>query len=279
VDRVVGSLADPEALERLVDGVGTVVHLAGVVRAAREDQFDAGNRRGTANVVDAMRSAAKSARLLQISSLAAVGPSPAPEGIGPETEPAPVSWYGRSKLAAEREARRWGDGGGWVILRPPAIYGPRDTDVFEFFRLASRGVVAVPGGERWLTVAWVGDVVRSVLAAATGEADRVFHVGEPEPLRLDDLVATLCSTGGVRARVVRMPPAVVKGAGVIGSALQRLGLRRIALTSDKSRELLARHWASRTADSLAAIGLEDLTPFREGAKISWMWYRQRGWLG
>ena len=278
VQWIPGSLSDTASLQRLVEGAGTVVHLAGVLRAARERDFDTGNRVGTSNVVSAMREVAGSARLVHVSSLAGVGPSPTPEGIGPEAEPAPISWYGRSKLGAEREARMWTEGGGWMILRPPAIYGPRDSDVFEFFRMANRGLVALPGGERWLTVAWVGDVVRSILAATAAEANCLFHLGEPDPLLLDDLIAKLCDAGGVRARVVRVPPALVSGAGAIGSALQRLGLRRLALTSDKSRELLARHWTARTADSLEALGISASTPFHEGAAEAWLWYRNQGWL-
>jgi len=275
---VVGALNDQQALRRLVKGAGTVFHLAGVLRAGRESDFDTGNRVGTANVVAAMREVAESARLVHVSSLAAAGPSPAPDGIGPENEPAPISWYGRSKLAAEGEARKWNDGGGWVILRPPTIYGPRDSDVFEFFRMASRGLVALPGGERWLTVAWVGDVIRSALAATTAEAGSLFHLGEPNPLLLDELIAKLCDAGGVKARVVRVPQSLVSGAGAIGSALQRLGWRRLALTSDKSRELLARHWTARTADSLESLGIRTSKPFHEGAETTWDWYRNQGWL-
>lgn len=275
---VAGTLADLGSLKQLVEGAGTVVHLAGVLRAARESQFDAGNRQGTANLVDAMREAAGSARLVQISSLAAVGPSPTPHGVGPESEPAPISWYGRSKLAAEHEAARWSGSGGWSILRPPAIYGPRDTDVFEFFRMASRGVVALPAGERWLTVAWVGDVVRSIVAAAAGGVRGICHLGDPEPVRLDDLVRTLCEAGGVRPRVVQVPPLLVTGVGAAGSILQRLGMRRIAMTVDKSRELLASHWTARTAESLENLGISGSKPFPEGARITWAWYRDQGWL-
>ena len=52
---VVGALNDQQALRRLVKGAGTVFHLAGVLRAGRESDFDSGNRVGTANVVTAMR--------------------------------------------------------------------------------------------------------------------------------------------------------------------------------------------------------------------------------
>jgi nucleoside-diphosphate-sugar epimerase len=273
---VTGALGDVDSLRRLVSGAGTVFHLAGVLRAGYEREFDVGNRQGTANLVSAVRADADSARLVQVSSLAAVGPSSEPGGLGPEAEPAPISGYGRSKLGAEMELRQ--DTGWWTIVRPPAIYGPRDTDVLEFFRMANRGVVALPAGERWLTVAWVGDVVRATVAAAAGEAGRLYHLGEAEPVRLDRLIEALCDAGDVGARVVQLPHALVMGAGAVGSALQRLGWRRFALTLDKSRELLARHWTARTADSLHALGLGETTPWEQGAKITWSWYRERGWL-
>jgi nucleoside-diphosphate-sugar epimerase len=235
VEWIEGSLQAPESLRRLVEGVGTVLHLAGVVRAGRERDFDAGNRQGTANLVGAIGEAAAPVRLVYLSSLAAAGPSPEPAGVGPEVAPAPISWYGRSKLAAEREVREAVIECDWSIVRPPAVYGPRDTDVFEFFRMAARGFVAIPGGERWLTVAWVGDIVRAVLAGAVCNPGGIFHVGGPEPLLLERLVQSLGRAGGVTARVVKLPPALVSSAGAIGSILQRIGWRRVALTRDKSR--------------------------------------------
>ena len=279
VEWVPGSLEDAAALRRLVGGAGTVFHLAGVLRAGSEAEFDRGNRNGTANLVAALQEAAPRARLIQVSSLAAVGPSAEPAGVGPEAEPLPISSYGRSKLAAEFEVRGLNETAWWVIVRPPAIYGPRDTDVFEFFRMAGRGLVAVPAGERWLTVAWVGDVVRAVIAAAAGQPRRVFHLGDPEPILLGTLISQLCAAGGVAPRILGIPSLVVTGAGAIGSALHRVGWRRSPLTRDKARELLARHWTARTADSLSDLGIDRLTTFSDGAARSWVWYRAQGWVG
>jgi nucleoside-diphosphate-sugar epimerase len=276
---VEGSLEDSDALERLVADAGTVLHLAGVVRAHSAAEFNAGNQRGTAHLTRAVRKAAPSARVVHVSSLAAAGPSTDPDGVAPDVEPGPISDYGRSKLAAELEIRGLGDDVWWTIVRPPAIYGPRDTDVFEFFRMASRGLVALPAGERWVTVAWVGDVVRSILAAAvTAQPYGLFHLGEPHPMRLGKLVAVLAEQGGVRARVVRVPQALVTSVGAAGSLFHLLTRRTSALTLDKTRELLARHWTAQTSDSLRKLGLTQGTPFDEGVKITWRWYRDRGWI-
>lgn len=276
-DAVRGGLDDLGALGELVAGCGTVIHLAGLVRSASEGRFDRVNRVGTENLVAALGRVAPAARLVHVSSLAAVGPSREPAGSAPEDGPHPISAYGRSKLAGEAAARA--HAGPWVILRPPAVYGPRDIDVLHFFRMVARGLVPIPGGERWVSVAYVADVVRGVLAAAAGNADgRVLHLGEPEPMAMTDLVRALAASGGLRVRVVEVPGAAVRLLGLGGDVLQRLGMARIALTSDKARELLARHWSARTAASLTALGMPGFVPLAAGAAETWAWYRRHGWI-
>jgi nucleoside-diphosphate-sugar epimerase len=276
---VPGSLTDQRALQQLVDGAGTVLHLAGVVRAGRAAELDRGNRIGTANLVAAIRETAPAARLVHVSSLAAAGPSSAPEGVGPEVVPRPISCYGRSKLAAEAEVQSLGDSTWWTILRPPAIYGSRDTDMFELFRMAARGWLAAPAGERWLTIAHVADVVRAIMAAAAGDQPHLcYHLGEPQPYRHTELMQLVAEAGAVRARQVQVPGVLVTATGLCGSFLHQLGFKRITITRDKAREILARHWTARTTDSLAALGLGEQIRFIDGARQTWAWYRRQGWI-
>jgi len=278
VDAVPGTLEDAAALGRLVEGAGTVFHLAGVLTADRAEDFDRANRDGTARLVEAV-DAASAARLVHVSSQAAVGPSSDPAGVGPEATPSPVSDYGRSKLCGERAVAALGAAAWWVIVRPPAIYGPRDTDVLEFFRMASRGVAIVPSGERWITVAHVADVVRGLLAAAASESSgRTYHLGEPEPRRLDQMLHDLAAAGGKKVRVVPLPAATVGAVGAVAGLLRRTGLVHSPLTRDKAREIVARHWTLRTADSLRDLGLEAPIPFPDGARSTWAWYRRQEWL-
>jgi len=277
LDTVTGDLRDRTALEALVDGAAVVVHLAGRVRAPRDGDFDLANRVGTENLVAAAHSAARGARLVYVSSLAAAGPSPDPEGLEPDAEPAPISAYGRSKLAGERAVRTCGLA--WVVVRPPIVYGPRDIDVFQFFRFASLGVAPIPAGERYASVAYVSDVVRAAVAALSGRADgRVLHLGEPRPWGLDEMIRTIAAAGEVRVRVVRLPATFVKIAGGIGNMLQGVGFRNVAMTADKAREMVARHWSARTESSLVALGLTGAVPLRAGAAATWRWYRANGWL-
>jgi nucleoside-diphosphate-sugar epimerase len=274
---VQGGLEDRDAVAALVAGCGAVIHAAGLVRGARAAQFDRTNRVGTESLVEAIRDKAPTARLVHLSSIAAAGPSAEPLGKRPDDPPNPVSAYGRSKLAGEAAVRR--RGGSWVILRPPAVYGPRDRDILQFFRFAACGVVPIPSGERFLTVAFVADVVRAILAALAGAADRqTLHLGEPVPRTLRTMVGVLAETGGVRARCAPVPPVLARVTGLGGDLLQLLGIRGVTLTTDKVRELVARHWSARTEESLLALGLEGFVPFEAGATTTWAWYRDHGWV-
>lgn len=277
IEVVTGDLESPKALEQLIAGCPVVVHLAGVVRAGRPTVFDRVNRQGTEAVLAATRSNPR-CHVVLVSSQAAAGPSPSSAGRSPEDPATPVSAYGRSKLAAEELVRRR-SGSAWTIVRPPAVYGPRDVDVFQFFRLAARGVVPVPAGERWVTMAHVTDVVRGTLRASSGLAAReVLHLGHPTPMTIRELVRRLAEAGGVRVRVLSLPPWVVRVAGLSGNLLQFMGRRSVAMTSDKARELLARHWTLETEGSMAALGLDGAVPFAAGAAAAWDWYRAEGWL-
>jgi nucleoside-diphosphate-sugar epimerase len=279
VEWVCGTLADVPALESLIAGARTVFHLAGVVTADNAAGYDQGNRVGTETVLGVVRDRAPNARFVLVSSLAAVGPSDDPGGLDPDATPAPISDYGRSKLAAEEATRQWGGDGWWSIVRLPAVYGPRDIGVFEFFKMIRRGIALIPAGDRWVSVIHVADAVRGILAAASPSLPRrVFHLAEPESYRMADLIAQLAEAGDRRAKILRVPTPMVATIGTVSSALRVLGLHRGALTRDKAREIAARHWTVRSSTSLDELGLEITVPFSEGARATWAWYRSHGWL-
>ncbi len=272
-----GHLSDHAALGDLVRGAGTIIHLAGVLRAGRDSDFMVGNHEGTKNLIEQVSATAKEAHFIYISSQAALGPSPSITGFKPDVNPQPISCYGRSKLAAEQVVRSFK--GRWTIIRPSAIYGPRDSDIFETFKLAARGLLVLPNGDRWLTVAYVSEVVRMILAAAASErSQQTYHAGCENCISLEVMLRQLAMAGGVRSRVVRLPDWFFRAAGMAGSVLQRLGMRRLPLTRDKAVEILARHWVHQTKDCHDALDLDDEIDFGKNAFTTWRWYREVGWI-
>ncbi|MEL6486804.1 MAG: NAD(P)H-binding protein, partial [Pseudomonadota bacterium] len=129
VEWVQGTLQDTAGLAQLVRGSDAVLHIAGLTNTPDPAEFEAANVTGTANVIAAMKEEGAH-RLVFVSSLSAREPG--------------LSQYGASKARAEELVAA--SGFDWTTVRPPAVYGPRDVDMFELFRSAKMGVVPLPPG-------------------------------------------------------------------------------------------------------------------------------------
>ena len=130
VSLVEGDLDDNAALQQLVSGAAAVIHAAGAVRGSSQQDFDHINVTGTAHLLAAITAQAEPPRLLLLSSLAAREPG--------------LSWYAASKRAGEALLGSHPDLD-WLVLRPPAVYGPGDREMLPVFEAMARGIAPVPG--------------------------------------------------------------------------------------------------------------------------------------
>src|SRR5215211_6659999 len=144
---------NPDDFCRAVQNVDVVVHAAGITRARQPEDYYSVNAGGTRRLAAAaLRSGVR--RFVLISSLAA---------RGPDGHDHPESDYGRSKLEAETHLLALGGRMETVVLRPAAVYGPRDTDLLPLFRIARAGWLLVPSGAGPLQPVYAEDVARAAL--------------------------------------------------------------------------------------------------------------------
>ena len=168
IRKVDGDLRDAESLARAVAGQDAVYHLAALVRAARVGQFHQVNCEGTAHIARACAAATTPPVMLLVSSIAAAGPSTPDRQRRESDPPAPVSNYGRSKLAGEQAARQWAKSLPLTIVRPPVVFGESDAGTYEMFLPIARcGLHFVP---TWRThrvsMLHADDLAHSIILAA-----------------------------------------------------------------------------------------------------------------
>src|SRR5262249_50713747 len=157
-----------------LDGVDTIYHVAGLTFARRPQDYFAVNHKGTeALVAAALARRGDIAKLVYISSLAAVGPSPDGQPVDEATETRPISPYGRSKLLGEEAVRAAGDLLNVTIIRPPAVYGPRDYAIYEFFKAIARGIAPRIGRtEMTVSLVHVRDLAEGIVLGAEIDGSR-----------------------------------------------------------------------------------------------------------
>lgn len=282
VETTPGDLNDRAGLARAVEGVDVVVHMAALTHAGSEAEYARVNVEGTRALVEAVLEARpRPRRLVYLSSQAATGPSLDGRPVGRHETPRPLTAYGRSKLAGEavcREAER--EGIEVVVLRAAAVYGPRDRDLFHFFRLASWGVLPVPTGPaRPLQLVYAPDLARALVRAieASG-ASGVYHVAEPRAYPWVEVTRRVAEAIGGRARVVNVPASAIRAAAAMSETFGRLGGGVGIFNRDKARELLAPGWLCETDAAREELGFEAPTPLAAGLAATARWYRENDWL-
>ncbi len=255
-----GTLEDEDALARLVEGADLVIHLAGLVKARRAQEFFAVNEQGTARLLRAMeRAAAPDARLLLVSSLAA-----REAALGP---------YGASKRAGERVVEESLPPARWTILRPPALYGPGDREMLPLWRAAGRGLLPAPGGARQrISLLHVADLVRLIEGwcapgTASRLAGRIFEIDDGHGgYDCHELADVLSRVWKRRVRVLPLPRAVVTAAAHAGEGLARLRGRAAMLSRHKLPELLHPDWAVPAMDETLLAHWRPRIPAEEGIR-------------
>ncbi len=288
VATVRGDLDDPASLAAAMTGVDVVYHVAGVTKALDEAAFRRTNERGVANVVEAAARFATPPVVVLVSSLAAAGPSPDARRPRDETvPPSPRSAYGRSKLAGEEVARRRAADLPLSIVRPPIVYGPRDKDVLELFRLARRGIVPQVGfSEKRFSAVHVADLARALrLAGRSGERVEgdtpgrgVYFVSDLSTWSWRDLAHAAGAGQGRRPWVLPLPASLSFAAGVVGEIVGRATGRPWIVNLDKAREGRAAHWTCDAGKAAAQLGFTPHFRVPEGFADTANVYRASGWL-
>lgn len=276
-----GSVTDPASLREALSGITHVIHCAGTTKALRLSEFDAVNRGGTAHLVDALAAQpGQIRRLILVSSLAACGPGTAKAPARETDTPHPVSEYGRSKLAAEREVTERCRVE-YAILRPPAVYGPRDREFLRLFRTVQRGwAPAIAGGRQPLSLVYGADVASAAVACLDhpAAAGKLFHVAGDEVATGTQVTELIARALGCRVKQMPVPGLLVRLVCAAATAGARLSGRASLLAHDKHRELLAPGWVCDAGRLHRELGVRCPTPLSAGAVSTLAWYREHRWL-
>jgi dihydroflavonol-4-reductase len=273
-----GDVAVPgEDLERAVRNVGVVFHLAGLTSATDDAAYTRINVEGTRNIAGAMRSAAPGALLVFCSSLAAAGPVKGKRPLNETDEPSPVSPYGHSKLAAERIVAESGLPN--LTIRPPAVYGPRDTDILAAFKLAARGLAlrVAPENQR-LSLVHVEDLARGFVCAAEAEGRGLYYMTDGMLHTWESIMEAIARVVRKTPRVIAIPPGVARliaraetlRASVLGS--------KPLLTTGRITELMQGDWSCDDTRARLDLDYESSISLPDGLKMTAEWYRANKWL-
>jgi nucleoside-diphosphate-sugar epimerase len=261
-----GNLSQRAQYQRVLEQVEYVIHLAGTVVARRKEIFHSANVESTESLLTACREAGNSIkRFVHISSIAAMGPNLHGEPLRGSDACAPISEYGRSKLAGERLVLQAAEWFPVTVLRPSFIYGRGDLRGAKYFQsFLSGNVSAWAGSIRSVSLCHVADVVRCCIEAVTAEraAGQVLLISDPHPYTWEEIVDTIHDVLCERHPLLR---------GLLEGRLHAFRDRLQTFARDSGGIRGPHSWACDTSKTEELLGGMHFS-LREGAGEAIGWY-------
>lgn len=280
----VGSLEDSFFLKKAMQGVDAIVHNAGVTAARSSAEYYDVNVGSTIALLNAAKSHAKKLqRFVLVSSMSTTGPARGDQY--PLTEQAllsPVSHYGFSKLMAEKVALAFANQIPITIIRPPIVYGPRDTKNFIFFKAISRGILLSPlGGAISASMIYAVDAARAILSAVVTpvSSGRIYFIDDGRIYRWNELLSLLAAVVEQPIRMtVPIPKWLLGIAALLGGCYSRFTGKPVLFSYDKFKDLQQLYWICESSKARQELNWVAKISWESGAKLTYNWYREKGWI-
>jgi nucleoside-diphosphate-sugar epimerase len=136
------------------------------------------------------------------------------------------TYYAETKWIAETHVRAAPELGP-VMLRPRAVFGPRDAAIVpRLVAVARTGTFPLPGGGRsWADVTYIDNVVAAIVAALEGGKEiegQAFNITNGQPIQIRDLVERLFPALGIKTRFVSVPRTVALALATVSEQFAKL---------------------------------------------------------
>jgi nucleoside-diphosphate-sugar epimerase len=257
-----------------------IVHAAGVTKARSQQEYNLINAGYTHNLaLAATESGIKLKKFVLISSLAAIGPLNTLDGvISEETIPQPVTAYGKSKLLAEDSLKAF-PSLNYTILRPTGVYGPRDRDIFIFFKQVAKGIEPYIGRmEQKFSFLYVTDLAKATVKALFAGNKNTYNLSDGNFYNRYELAANIKAVLSIGTVKFHLPVNFVKLIAYFSEKYSSLSNKAATLNMEKLNELMAVNWFCSIDKAKADLGFHPEYNLKVGVGETLKWYKTNRWL-
>ncbi|MCX6291004.1 MAG: NAD(P)-dependent oxidoreductase, partial [Bacteroidetes bacterium] len=257
-----------------------IIHNAGLTKAKKIRDYFTVNSVYTKNFIDALiASGSAPSKFIYMSSLAAFGPGVTQDPIRHNDNPRPVTSYGKSKLESENYLRSL-NGFPFIIIRPTAVYGPRDKDVYILLKMLKSNVEAYIGfGKQVLSFVYVKDLVRAIfMTLESSHYQKEYFVSDGAVYDSKMFNAIAKKHLNKKTISVTIPTSVVRPIAFATETIAALFGNIATLNRERLKEFEARNWSVDSTPLQDEIGFRAEYDLERGLKETIDWYKANGWL-
>jgi len=257
-----------------------IIHAAGVTKARSAKEYEVINADYTYNLASAAATSdVKVKGFILIGSLAAVGALDSMTGtITEETKPKPLTAYGKSKLLAEEKLKAV-TALKYTILRPTAIYGPRDKDIFIFFKQLKTGIEPYIGKTaQKLSFIYVKDLAAITVRSLDMCQQNIYNLSDGNFYDKYELGNIARKVLNLKTVIFHLPVIFVKFIAAVSKNVSSLRGKASALNPEKVKELMALNWFCSIDKAKHDLGYYPRYDLDAGLEETLKWYKDNKWL-
>src|SRR3989339_667321 len=167
-----------------------------------------------------------------------------------------------------------------TIIRPPAVYGPRDEDILAMFKAIKAGIRPVFGiQKKYLSMVFVLDLVEALLLSALSKkaSGKIYIIAEDKHYSWKEIQDVVAGILEVKAITLKIPKTILFGAALIAELFSGVTGVNVLLTTHKVRELTG-DWVCNIGRAKKDLGFKPLYDINKGMQLTAKWYKENNWL-
>lgn len=282
INFVDGDLFSDEILKKTISEMDYIIHTAGVIKSKTKKGYEIGNILATRNIIKLTYEINPDIKkFIHISSQAVCGPNLNENPIDENYIPKPITTYGKTKLKAEMEVLKFKDKLPVTIIRPPSIYGPRDTEIFVYFKIFSKGLNPIIGFyEKYLSIIYIKDLIEGIYSCLDNELSngQIYFITSDRAYNWEEIGNTISKIIDKKSIKIRIPHFMVYLAGYISEFFSLFSTKASTLNIEKCKDITRERWVCSNQKAKNELGFGENYTLEEGFKETINWYKNMKWL-
>jgi nucleoside-diphosphate-sugar epimerase len=273
-----------DELKAIVEGQDYFYHIGGATFARNEAEFMRSNCTVTKNILDAISEVNPSLkRFLFMSSQTVAGPASSLDTPATEDMPTnPLTAYGRSKKAAEDIVMSYSEKLPVSIVRAPAVYGSRDTAIYDIFKIIKYGMGTFIGFKpKYISLIEGSDLARGSIMAAESEKaiNETYFITSKKIYTWDEVIPEIRKAYNSNFLIkLRLPHFAVLSIAYLSEQLGKFSKKPPVFNYDKGIDFIQKYWICSGEKAKQDFGFEQGVSLEEGVRKTVEWYKAQGWL-
>ncbi len=259
-----------------------IFHCAGLTKAKnREEYFDINARVCETLYEQCLQFGERIKGIIHLSSLAAAGPSKNGVLVDEESFLNPITYYGKSKKAGEEIALKYSKNLPIKILRPPVVYGPREENLFNFFKMLKKGwALQIGETPKKLSLIYVADLIQAMMKACSKSPtkNKIYFITDGEFYSWEDITKSATDKMSVSARVLKIPEGILSLIGIIFELLAVFSSKPALFDRQRMIDIRQSSWTASPKKFFCDFGFNPEFSLRAGLSDTLDWYHREKWL-